>query len=117
MSMPLNARGLPDSRFTLMVYLEDCTGCGLCVEACPVSAPADPEHKAINLARASRGWPPSGANIEFFESLPIATAPASTSARAGHPVKSANRSSSSPGPAPAAARPVLKLLSQLSATV
>jgi len=34
MSMPLNSRGLPDSRFTLMVYLEDCTGCGLCVEAC-----------------------------------------------------------------------------------
>ena len=49
--MPLTARGLPGSRFTLMVYLEDCTGCGLCVETCPISAPADPGHKAINLAQ------------------------------------------------------------------
>ena len=28
--------GLPDARYTLQVYVEDCTGCGLCVEACPV---------------------------------------------------------------------------------
>ena len=72
MSMPLNARGLPDSRFTLMVYLEDCTGCGLCVEACPVSAPADPEHKAINLAAREPRVAAERRNIEFFESLPIA---------------------------------------------
>jgi pyruvate-ferredoxin/flavodoxin oxidoreductase len=37
-SAPLNARGLPGARFTLQVYAEDCTGCGLCVEACPVTA-------------------------------------------------------------------------------
>ena len=36
-SAPLNAAGLPGSRYTLQVYVEDCTGCGLCVEACPVS--------------------------------------------------------------------------------
>ena len=30
--------------------MEDCTGCGLCVEACPVSAPGDPDRQAINLA-------------------------------------------------------------------
>jgi pyruvate-ferredoxin/flavodoxin oxidoreductase len=72
MSMPLNARGLPDSRFTLMVYLEDCTGCGLCVEACPVSAPADPEHKAINLAAREPRVAPERRNIAFFESLPVA---------------------------------------------
>ena len=28
-------RRLPDSRYTLQVYAEDCTGCSLCVEACP----------------------------------------------------------------------------------
>ena len=72
MSMPLNSRGLPDSRFTLMVYLEDCTGCGLCVEACPVSAPADPEHKAINLAAREPRVAAERRNIAFFESLPIA---------------------------------------------
>jgi pyruvate-ferredoxin/flavodoxin oxidoreductase len=51
------------------VYVEDCTGCALCVEACPVSAPADPQHKAINLAALE---PLAGERekIAFFEQLP-----------------------------------------------
>jgi pyruvate-ferredoxin/flavodoxin oxidoreductase len=68
-SAPLNAPGLPDTRYTLQVYVEDCTGCGLCVEACPVSAPRDPAHKAINLAALE----PLGGErekIAFFEQLP-----------------------------------------------
>jgi pyruvate-ferredoxin/flavodoxin oxidoreductase len=71
-SMPLNSRGLPDARFTLMVYLEDCTGCGLCVEACPVSAPADPKHKAINLDAREPRVAAERRNIAFFETLPVA---------------------------------------------
>ena len=51
-SAPLDAVGLPDTRYTLQVYVEDCTGCELCVEACPVVAPGDPGRKAINLAAA-----------------------------------------------------------------
>ncbi|HSP38359.1 MAG TPA: pyruvate:ferredoxin (flavodoxin) oxidoreductase, partial [Frankiaceae bacterium] len=49
-SAPLSAVGLPESRYTLQVYVEDCTGCGLCVEACPAVAPGEPVRKAINLA-------------------------------------------------------------------
>jgi pyruvate-ferredoxin/flavodoxin oxidoreductase len=30
-SAPLDAVGLPNARFSLQVYVEDCTGCGLCV--------------------------------------------------------------------------------------
>ena len=30
-AVPINARGYPDSRYTLQVYVEDCTGCGVCV--------------------------------------------------------------------------------------
>jgi pyruvate-ferredoxin/flavodoxin oxidoreductase len=41
-SAPLDARGLPDTRFTLQVYVEDCTGCELCVQACPVAAGGRP---------------------------------------------------------------------------
>ena len=41
--------GCRTRRYTLQVYVEDCTGCGLCVEACPVSAGGDPVRKAINL--------------------------------------------------------------------
>jgi pyruvate-ferredoxin/flavodoxin oxidoreductase len=70
-SAPLDARGLPDSRYTLQVYVEDCTGCGLCVEACPVSAPSEPGRKAINLAPAGPLVAPQRASIAFFESLPV----------------------------------------------
>ena len=50
-SAPLNAAGFPGSRYTLQVYAEDCTGCGLCVEACPVKPlGTGGSRKAINLA-------------------------------------------------------------------
>jgi pyruvate-ferredoxin/flavodoxin oxidoreductase len=71
-SAPLNTRGLPDSRFTLQVYLEDCTGCGLCVEACPVAAPGEPDRKAINLAAREPRLETGRADIAFFETLPVA---------------------------------------------
>jgi pyruvate-ferredoxin/flavodoxin oxidoreductase len=71
-SAPLDARGLPDTRFTLQVYVEDCTGCELCVQACPVSAPADPAIKAINLAPREPLVAAERASIAFFETLPVA---------------------------------------------
>ncbi len=69
-SAPLDARGLPDTRFTLQVYLEDCTGCELCVQACPVSAPGQPGRKAINLAPREPLLAAERENIAFFETLP-----------------------------------------------
>jgi pyruvate-ferredoxin/flavodoxin oxidoreductase len=71
-SAPLNAPGLPDTRYTLQVYVEDCTGCGLCVEACPVSGGGDPVHKAINLDDRELLLDAERKNIEFFERLPTA---------------------------------------------
>jgi pyruvate-ferredoxin/flavodoxin oxidoreductase len=71
-SAPLDARGLPDTRFTLQVYVEDCTGCELCVQACPVGAPADPARKAINLAPREPLVAAERDNITFFETLPVA---------------------------------------------
>ncbi len=70
-SAPLEAPGLPDSRFTLEVYVEDCTGCGLCVEACPISAPGeDPVRKAIDLAEREPLVAAARDSIAFFETLP-----------------------------------------------
>ena len=69
-SAPLNAPGLPDTRYTLQVYVEDCTGCGLCVEACPVSAPGDAARKAINLEAIEPLLPAERERIAFFEQLP-----------------------------------------------
>ncbi len=69
-SAPLDAVGLPDARYTLQVYVEDCTGCGLCVEACPALAPAEPGRKAINLVDREPVVVAERENIAFFEKLP-----------------------------------------------
>ena len=69
-SAELNGAGLPDARYTLQVYVEDCTGCGLCVEACPVSSANQPGHKAINLDERLPRLETERENIAFFEQLP-----------------------------------------------
>ena len=69
-SAPLEAVGLPDARYTLQVYVEDCTGCELCVQACPVVAPGDAGRKAINLAPREPLVAAERDNIAFFETLP-----------------------------------------------
>jgi len=71
-SAPLDARGLPGTLFTLQVYPEDCTGCALCVEACPVSAPGDGDRKAINLTEREPIVAAERRNVAFFETLPVA---------------------------------------------
>ncbi|HVW69361.1 MAG TPA: pyruvate:ferredoxin (flavodoxin) oxidoreductase [Steroidobacteraceae bacterium] len=70
-SAPVNARGYPDVRFTLQFYVEDCTGCGLCLEACPARSPADPDVKAINFEAKTPLVEPERANLAFFERLPV----------------------------------------------
>ena len=70
-SAPINARGFPETRYTLQVYLEDCTGCNLCVEVCPVTDPADENTKAINLRSRVPLLEREKENILFFESLPM----------------------------------------------
>jgi pyruvate-ferredoxin/flavodoxin oxidoreductase len=70
-SAPVNARGYPDSRFTLQFYVEDCTGCGMCVEACPAHSPRDPAVKAINMIAKELVLATEQTNIAFFEGLPV----------------------------------------------
>ncbi len=70
-SAPLDAVGLPNARYSLQVYVEDCTGCGLCVEACPVVIPGTTITKAINLAPGEPRLAAERDNITFFETLPV----------------------------------------------
>jgi pyruvate-ferredoxin/flavodoxin oxidoreductase len=70
-SAPVNARGYPEARFTLLFYVEDCTGCGLCVEACPALSPREADTKAINMADKAPVLEAERANIAFFETLPM----------------------------------------------
>ncbi|MGB5628141.1 MAG: pyruvate:ferredoxin (flavodoxin) oxidoreductase, partial [Woeseiaceae bacterium] len=68
-SAPISARGFPETRYSLQVYLEDCTGCNLCVDACPVKSPDDPEVRAINMTDKGPLLEDGKANIRFFETL------------------------------------------------
>ncbi len=69
-SAPLNAAGFPGSRYTLQVYAEDCTGCGLCVEACPVKPIGGGNRRAINLAPVLDRTKEKE-NVAFFETIPV----------------------------------------------
>jgi pyruvate-ferredoxin/flavodoxin oxidoreductase len=70
-SAAINTRGYPDTRYTLQVYLEDCTGCGLCVEACPVHSALEPATRAINMVDKGPLIERERENIAFFETLPV----------------------------------------------
>jgi len=69
-SAPIDARGLPDIRYTLQFYVEDCTGCGLCVEACPAKSKEETGKKAINMGSKDPILEAERANIQFFETIP-----------------------------------------------
>tara|TARA_R110002020_G_scaffold34066_11_gene103532 strand:- start:25835 stop:29437 length:3603 start_codon:yes stop_codon:yes gene_type:complete len=71
-SAPVNARGYPDILFSLQFHIEDCTGCGLCVEACPAHSLTEPNVKAINLAEKTDDIVETGRDtIGFFQTLPV----------------------------------------------
>ena len=56
--------------YTIQVAPDDCTGCGLCVEVCPVKDRANPRHKAIDMAAQAPLAEPERANYDFFLALP-----------------------------------------------
>ena len=70
-SAPIDARGFPDTRYTLQVYAEDCTGCGLCVEVCPAKSKEAAGRKAINLDWKDPVLEDMRDNVDFFETLPV----------------------------------------------
>lgn len=71
MSTPARFKEYKDLSYTLQISPEDCTGCSLCYEVCPVKNKRQPKFKAINLVdytpevreRESKNW-------EFFQTLP-----------------------------------------------
>ncbi|MDH3663365.1 MAG: thiamine pyrophosphate-dependent enzyme, partial [Alphaproteobacteria bacterium] len=70
-SASINARGFPETRYTLQVYAEDCTGCALCVEACPVKDKQRSGFRAINMAAKAPILEDARADVAFFETLPV----------------------------------------------
>jgi pyruvate-ferredoxin/flavodoxin oxidoreductase len=63
-------KALEQERYTLQVAPEDCTGCAVCVEVCPVKSKSDASHKAINMAPQAALREAERDNWEFFAALP-----------------------------------------------
>ncbi|UWZ83601.1 pyruvate:ferredoxin (flavodoxin) oxidoreductase [Occallatibacter riparius] len=63
-------KGMENDRYTLQVAPEDCTGCGVCVEVCPVKSKSDASHKAINMAPQQPLREKERENWDFFLGLP-----------------------------------------------
>ncbi len=66
---PISARGFPDTMYTLQVYPQDCTGCNLCVDACPVRAEGG-EVRAINMVDKLPILEREKTSLNWFRSLP-----------------------------------------------
>jgi len=69
-SAPLSGRGFPNLRYTLQVAVEDCTGCALCVEACPARSLEAAGVRAINMAPKAPVLERERRNFTYFETLP-----------------------------------------------
>ncbi len=69
-SAKISARGFPETRYTLQIYLEDCTGCNLCVSVCPAMSLKESGVKAINMQVKEPLLEQERENIRFFESIP-----------------------------------------------
>jgi len=69
-SAPARWKEFKDKVYTLQTAPEDCTGCGLCVEVCPVKSKTEAKRKAINMAPQPPIREQERANWEFFLTIP-----------------------------------------------
>ncbi len=60
----------PNFAYTIQIAPEDCTGCGLCVDVCPVKNKKETRLKAINMVPQLPIRDQERKNYEFFLNLP-----------------------------------------------
>ncbi len=69
--VPAKSKDYPaGTRMSYQVAPEDCTGCGDCVEACPIRDKSNVSHKALNMAGIAPLRAPERDNLDFFLALP-----------------------------------------------
>jgi pyruvate-ferredoxin/flavodoxin oxidoreductase len=59
-----------EMKYSLQVAAEDCTGCGICVMACPVKDKKDTKRRAINMAPQIPLREAEQVNWDFFLTIP-----------------------------------------------
>lgn len=69
-SQPWNEKEHPNYHLTVQVAPDDCTGCRVCVDVCPVKSKELAGHKAINMEPKSDHLTTERANFEYFLNLP-----------------------------------------------
>ncbi|MCW8933633.1 MAG: pyruvate:ferredoxin (flavodoxin) oxidoreductase [Gammaproteobacteria bacterium] len=71
-SMPVKGKDFPEKhRMSYQVSPEDCTGCGLCVDICPIHDKTNVSHKALNMvAYTNELREQEKDNWEFFLGIP-----------------------------------------------
>jgi len=70
-SADYKAKDFKGMKYTLQVAPEDCTGCSLCVEYCPVHSKTEADVKAINMSPLPPLRESEKGNYEFYLNLPV----------------------------------------------
>ena len=98
------SKDLAGHRLTIQVAPDDCTGCGVCVDVCPAKSKTEVRHKAINMEPALAHRDLERRRWEYFQTIPPLDRDLLPTTPSRGP-RCSSRCSSSPGRAPAAARP------------
>jgi pyruvate-ferredoxin/flavodoxin oxidoreductase len=69
-SADFRSKGNPNCKFSIQVAPEDCTGCGLCIAACPAKDKSDETKKALNFVPHENVVGVEKQNYDFLLSLP-----------------------------------------------
>jgi pyruvate-ferredoxin/flavodoxin oxidoreductase len=71
-AVPARWKDRKDKKYTLQVAPEDCTGCTLCFEVCPVKNKSEVKHRALNMAPQPPLREAEAGNWDFFLQIPDA---------------------------------------------
>ena len=69
-SKPWRGRDLPGKQLAIAISPLDCTGCKLCVTACPALSKTDPGHRSLEMRPAEEEQKQALEGWDFFRSLP-----------------------------------------------
>ena len=70
LSKPFRSKDLPGHEMAIAVAVDDCTGCGVCVDVCPAKSKTEAKHKSINMEPALVHRDRLRAHWDFFLSIP-----------------------------------------------